>query len=111
MMGGTRHVLLLADGHLSNVPVNSVYSSVILLCGLRTVVFLAELNDLEMWATDIGNTYLEAEMAEPIYIIASPEFEDHIFVIHKALYGLQTSGLHWHEQFADCHDLWASFHS
>jgi hypothetical protein len=34
---------------------------------------------------------------EEIYIIAGPEF-----VIVKALYGLRTSGLRWHERFADC---------
>jgi hypothetical protein len=27
---------------------------------LRIVTFLAELNGLDLWATDIGNAYLEA---------------------------------------------------
>jgi len=44
-----------------------------------------------------------------IYIVAGPEFcelEGHILIIHKALYGLRTSGLRWHEMFADClHNL------
>jgi len=59
-------------------------------------------------ATDIGNAYLEAETREKVYIIAGPEFEElegHVLVICKALYGLHTSGLCWHECFADC--LWA----
>ena len=41
-------------------------------------------------------------------LIAGPEFKDregHLLTIHKALYGLHTSRLHWHERFADCfHD-------
>jgi len=75
----------------------SVYSRVVSLQGLHLVLFLAELN--------IGNAYLEAETREKVYIIAGPEFgelEGHVLVICKALYGLHTSGLHWHECFADC---------
>jgi hypothetical protein len=96
---------LVADGHLTDVPLDSVYSGVVSLRGLRLVVFLAELNGLETWATDIGNAYLEAETLEKVYIVAGPEFgelEGHALVIFKALYGLRTSGLRWHERFADC---------
>jgi hypothetical protein len=96
---------LVADGHLTDVPLDSVYSGVVSLRGLRLLVFLAELNGLETWATDIGNAYLEAETLEKVFIIAGPEFgerEGHCLVIFKALYGLRTSGLRWHERFADC---------
>ena len=68
-------------------------------------MFLAELNHLELWATDIGNAYLEAFTSEKVYIIAGPEFgerEGHILVISKALYGLRSSGARWHDRFADC---------
>ena len=97
---GRHKARMVADGHLTEIPVESVYSGVISLRGLRTLVFLAELNGLEMWATDIGNAYLEAETKEHIYIHAGPEFgelEGHTLVIFKALYGLRTSGLRWHE--------------
>ena len=82
-----------------------MYSGVVSLRGLRTLVFIAELNGLDTWATDIGNAYLEAKTKECIYIVAGPEFselEGHTLVIVKALYGLRTSGLRWHERFADC---------
>jgi len=65
---------LVADGHLTEVPLESVYSGVVSLRGLRLVVFLAELNDLDIWATNIGNAYLEAETQEKVFIIAGPEF-------------------------------------
>ena len=48
--------------------------------------------------SDIGNAYLEATTKEKLYIVAGPEFEElqgHILVIHKALYGLKSSGLRW----------------
>jgi hypothetical protein len=96
---------LVADGDLTNVPIDSVYFGVVSLRGLRLLMFLAELNGFETWATDIGNAYLEAEMLESVFIVAGPEFgerEGHTLVFFKALYGLRTSGLRWHERFADC---------
>jgi hypothetical protein len=93
-----------AGGHLTEVPVESVYSGVVSLRSLRLCVFLAELNKLELWGADIGNAYLEAETKEKVFFIAGPEFEDrqgHILIIHKALYGLRSSGLRWGEKFSD----------
>jgi hypothetical protein len=52
--------------------------------GFRLVLFLAELNDLQLWATDLGNAYLEAYTTEKVCIIAVTEFgerEGHILVI------------------------------
>jgi hypothetical protein len=100
---GRHKARLVADGHLTDVPVDSVYSGVMLLKGLRMLIFLAELKGLQTWATDIGNAYLEAKTSEKIYFIAGPEFgplQGNTLVIFKALYGLQTSGLRWHERFS-----------
>jgi hypothetical protein len=69
------------------------------------VAFLSELSGLDLWATNIGNAYLEAKMSELLFIIASPEFGDlegHMLVIYKALYRLRSSGLRWHERFSTC---------
>jgi hypothetical protein len=85
------------------VPLDGVYSSVVSLRGIRTVAFLAEHNDLELWATDVGNAYLEAKTSEKLYIIAGPEFgerEGHTLVMYKALYGTRTAGKCWHDRFA-----------
>ena len=90
---------LVADGHLTDIPDDSVYSSVVSLRGLRILLFLAELNGLEVWGTDIGNAYLEAKTSERVCIYAGPEFgplAGHTLLIHKALYGLRSSGAHWH---------------
>jgi hypothetical protein len=67
------------------------------------LIFLAKLNGLKTWATDIGNAYLEARTSELVFIITSPEFGDlqgHVLTIYKALYGLRSSGLRWHEKFS-----------
>ena len=84
---GRHRAQLVADGHLTDIPLDSVYSGVVSLRGFCLVLFLAELNHLELWATDIGSAYLEAQTSEKVYIIAGPEFgerEGHILVIHKA---------------------------
>ena len=82
---GRHKARLCANGNLTEVPIDSV-SRVVSLKSLRTVIFLAELNDLETWATDIGNAYLEAETLEKVFVIAGPEFgelEGHTLVIFK----------------------------
>ena len=101
---GRHKARLVADGHLTATPVESVYSSVVSLRGVRILTFLSELNGLDLWATDIGNAYLESYTKEKVYIKAGPEFGDregHFLVISKALYGLKSSGLRWHKRFAD----------
>jgi len=73
-----------AGGHLTDIPVDSVYSGVVSHCGLSIVTFLAKLNALDLWATDVRNGYLEALTKEKIYIVAGPEFkelEGHILII------------------------------
>jgi hypothetical protein len=46
---------LVAGGHRTDTPTDSIYSGVVLLQGVRIVTFLAELNGLELWGTDVGN--------------------------------------------------------
>jgi hypothetical protein len=103
---GRHKTRLCANGNLTETPVNSVYSGVVSLKSLRTVIFLAELNGLEAWATDIGNAHLEAaETSEKVFIVAGPEFgelEGHTLITFKALYGLRSSGLRWSEKFSLC---------
>jgi hypothetical protein len=53
------------------------------------VTFLSDLNGMELWATNMGNAYLEVYRAEKLFIVAGPEFgelEGHMLIISKALY-------------------------
>ncbi len=102
---GRHKARVVANGNLTDPPIESVYSGVVSLRDLRIVIFLAELNGLEIWTTDIGNAYLEAYTKEKVYVVAGPEFgelEGHVLVISRALYGLCSSGKRWHERLADC---------
>ena len=46
---------LVAGGHLTPDPIESIYSGVVSIRSLRLVIFLAKLNNLEVWGADIGN--------------------------------------------------------
>ena len=65
---------MVAGGHLTEPPLDSVYSGVVSLRSLRLVIFLVELNCLELMQADIGNAYLEALTKEKVFIVAGPEF-------------------------------------
>ena len=67
-------------------------------------MFLAELNELQLCACDIGNAYLESKTREKLAVIAGPEFGDlegHTLVVYKALYGTRTGGNRFAEKLAD----------
>ena len=90
---GHHKARLVAGGHLTLDPMDSIYSGVVSTISLRLSIFLAKLNNMKVWGADTGNAYLEATTKENLYIVAGPEFEElkgHVLVIHKALYGLKA---------------------
>ena len=79
-------------------------TGVVSLRSLRMVVFLSQLNDLEIWGADVGNAYLEAYTDEKLCIIAGPEFKElqgHLLIMIKALYGIRSGGARWHDRLFD----------
>ena len=93
-----------AVGHLTKEPMETVYSGVVSIRNLRLAMFLAELNNLELWGADVGNAYLQALTWERLYIVGGPEFEElqgHVLVMYKALYGTRSIGACWHDKFFD----------
>jgi Reverse transcriptase (RNA-dependent DNA polymerase) len=88
---GQHKAYLVAGGHLTNPNTESVYSGVVSLRGIRLIVFLGELNALQLWRADVGNAELKTTTKEKVYIVGGPEFgslEGHVLVIDRALYGL-----------------------
>ena len=97
-------VSLVADGHLGDVILSSVYSGVVSLRGIMLVLFFAERNGPKSWINDMRPTFLESLTKEKVHAVARPEcvsLEGHSLIIIKALHGLQTSGLNWYERLAD----------
>ena len=108
---GRHKARLVADGFLTPEPVENIYSDVVSLRHLRLVIFLGELNNLELWGADIGNANLEAYTHEKLFVIAGPEFEEleaFILIFNKALYGLKSSGKRWAERSMISSKTWDS---
>ena len=96
---------LVASSHLTDILVSSVYLGVVSLCGIRLVLFLAELNNLESQSTNIGNTYLEVQTKEKVCIITGKEFgnlEKHVLLMRKVLCRICSSGLYQHKRLTVC---------
>eukprot|EP00957_Ditylum_brightwellii_P041443 3138162-Ditylum_brightwellii.AAC.1 len=91
---GMCKAILVAGGQMTGPNTNTYYSSVVSLRTMRMIIFLAELNGMELIAADIGNAYLEAYTDQKICFIASKKpqgygHEGPLMLIVKGLYGLQ----------------------
>ena len=100
----TRKARLVAGGHQTEVPTESVYSSVVSRDSVRIAFTIAALNGLDVLAADVQNAYLNAPTKERCYTIAGPEFgPDNVgrpVLIVRALYGLRSSGARWRDHLA-----------
>jgi hypothetical protein len=73
MIYDVKHVVrhkawLVAGGYFTNPNTESVYSGIVSLRGLLLIVFLAELNKLQLWGVDVGIAYLEATTKSKLYM-------------------------------------------
>ena len=87
----------MADGHLTDIPKDSAYSSIVPLRGLWILMFVSEFNGLVAWLIDVPSAYLEAFTSEKVCIIAGPKYgllQGHLLIMVKAQYGLRISGVH-----------------
>ena len=100
----TRKARLVAGGHQTEVPKDSVYSSVVSRDSVRLALTLASLNGLSVLSADVQNAYLNAPTGEKCYTTAGPEFgptnEGRPVLIVRALYGLRSSGARWRDHLA-----------
>jgi len=100
----TRKARLVAGGHTTETPASSTYSSVVSRESVRVAFLLASLNDLDVFAADVGNAYLNAPCREKIWTKAGKEFSSDkgcVMIIIRALYGLKTSGVAWRAAFSE----------
>ena len=62
----TRKARLVADGHTTEPPSLITYSSVVSRESVRIVFLLASLSDLDIFAYDTGNSYLNAKQRDKL---------------------------------------------
>ena len=58
---------IVAGGHVAPIPDESPSSYVVLLKGVRILLFLSQLFKLNLTCVDIGNAYFEAETTEKVF--------------------------------------------
>jgi hypothetical protein len=98
-----RKARLVAGGHLTEPPVEDIYSGVVGMESIRMAFLIASINNLDICAADIGNAFLYGTTREKVYIIAGDEFGEakgRPLIIEKGLYGLRTSSARFHEHLA-----------
>ena len=69
-----RQARFVAGGHTNDLPSLTTYSSVLSTESVSIVFMIAALNDLDVFAADIGNSYLNAPCCEKIWTKSGPEF-------------------------------------
>ena len=65
---------------------------------------LAMLNDIGVFADNVGNAYLNTPCRDKIWTKSGPEFDsqqEYVMLIVRELYGLKSSGASWRETLAD----------
>ena len=70
----TQKARLVTGGHQTDLPKESVYSSVISKDSVRIILTIVALNNLEILAADVQNAYLNAPTKEKVYMMAGLEF-------------------------------------
>ena len=99
-----RKARLVLLGQLTPPSNAKACSGIVSLEGVRTVLFLAELNELQLCAADVAQAYLEVNIREKLAIVGGPEFGElsgRTLILIKALCGARTSGNRFAEKLAD----------
>ena len=97
------------DGHKTLDPIGSTYAGVVSRESVCIALTYAALNDLDVFAADIWNAYLQAPSLEKDYIICGPEFGveniGRMALIHRALYGGKAAGRNFRNHLRSCMEL------
>ena len=105
-MDFTRKARWVLDGHKTLDPIGSTYAGVVSRESVRIALTYAALNDLDIFAADIQNAYLQAPSSQKDYIICGPEFGveniKQMALIHCALYGGKAAGRDFRNHLRSC---------
>ena len=105
-MDFTRKARWVLDGHKTPDPIGSTYAGVVLRESARIALTYAALNELDVFAADIRNAYLQAPSSQKDYIICGPEFGveniGRTALIHHALYCGKAAGRDFRNHLQSC---------
>ena len=105
-MDFTRKARCVLDGHKTPDPIGSTYAGVVSRESVHIALTYAALNDLNVFAADIWNAYLQALSSQKDYIICGPEFGveniGQTALIHRALSGGKAAGRDFRNHLCSC---------
>ena len=94
------------DGHKTSDPIGSTYAGVVSRESVQIAFTYAALSDIEVFAADIRNAYLQAPSSQKDYIICGAEFGlenvGKVALIHRALYGGKSAGRDFRIHLRSC---------
>ncbi len=91
-MSFTQKARFVSGGHMTDPPTIITYSSVVLHNSVQLAFLWAALNDLDLLAADISNTYLNAPVCG---IEFGQQNLGKVTVITRVLFGLKSSSTGW----------------
>ena len=91
-------------GQKQGVDFDEIFSPVVKLSSIRTILGLAACLDLEVEQLDVKTTFLHGDLNEEIYIEKPQGFEvegkEHLICkLKKSLYGLKQAPQQWYKKF------------
>ena len=105
-MDFTRKARWVLDGHKMPEPIGSTFAGVVSRESVRIAFTYAVLNDLQVFAADICNAYLQAPSSQKDYVMCGPEFGieniGKVALIHRALYGGKSAGRDFRNHLRSC---------
>ena len=94
------------DGHKTESPNISTYAGVVSRESVRIALTYAALNDVDIYAADIRNAYLQAPSSQKHYVICGVEFGLENMgkkaLIIQALYGGKSAGRDFRNHLREC---------
>ena len=105
-MDFTRKARGFLDGHKTPDPIGSTFAGVVSRESVRIAFTYTALNDLQVFAADICNAYLQAPSSQKDYVVCGPEFGianiGKVALIHRALYGGKCAGQDFRNHLRSC---------
>ena len=95
---------MVANGHTASPPSSITYSSVVSRESVRIAFLLTSLYDLDIFACDIGNAYINTKYREKLWTEIVTKFGTEkgvVMIIERALYGIKSSGAAWRVKLAE----------
>ena len=102
----TRKARWVLDEHKTPDPIGSTFTGVVSHKSVRIAFTYAALNDLQVFAADICNAYLQAPSSQKDYVVCGLEFGieniGKVALIHRVLYVVKSAGQDFWNQLRSC---------